>query len=122
MSDCTVNIADFRAIHVMNAPRLQELSRRATTAPEQSVSRHVREPLQFRVGMGMCTQGSRVLNIARVREMRSSERSSGSNGGCRAKVLPFADEAVRMVSVRPISSKPLARSEDFDPIDNPPAA
>ena len=89
MSDCTVNIADFRAIHVMNAPRLQELSRRATTAPEQSVYRHVREPLQFRVGMGMCTQGSRVLNIARVREMRSSERSVEATAGAELKFFPL---------------------------------
>ena len=123
MSDCTVNIADFRSVHMLNAPRRQEFSRRSSNNPSQHTpSGHSTEPFRVLVEMALISKNSRVYDIARIREMRDSERSNEGSRSCRAKVLRFEYEAVKPLPQSPNYFKSQPNSEDFDPLDSPPAA
>ena len=124
MSNCTVNIADFRSLHVLKAHRLRDAiqgraQRRAFDlfAPPLHTNRQ-----RFELAIVDSTD-SHVLDIGAVREARNAVKCSNTNRGRHgATVLRFADGASRQNATGIGDVEVMEKSEKSDPLDCPPAA
>jgi hypothetical protein len=110
MSDCTVNIADFRSFHVMKALR--------TDAPRPQPTA---KDGDFTLPIHLCqldfgSRDARVLDISMIREAWLN----GHRARNKAKVLRFVEPVSRFNSVR--FNEAEGDLDDSDPSDCPPAA